>query len=278
VRGCLFTGNDATVSLARGGAIHVIHVDKDLATQKNSMTGPHIRIEGCDFDGNKAGKGGGALSLLSNEVVCEVINSRFFENEASEASAIAAQGEDNDLTGELLLVNCSLALNDSTGSTTEGFAAVDLRKITSAAVENCVLAQNTNAETDAARGSDLWLLADHVLRRTIAVRTRLDDGFGNAPFPTTPGNYNWFELGLDSMAMADADGPAAGFVDVLVGNLRLVAASVGIDGGSNFVDTNLTLGGTQLLGPFDFAGATRIVDGDGNGTAVVDMGAYEYKP
>ncbi|MCB0583440.1 MAG: immunoglobulin domain-containing protein, partial [Phaeodactylibacter sp.] len=49
-------------------------------------------------------------------------------------------------------------------------------------------------------------------------------------------------------------------------DFRLLASSPAIDAGNNDAATE----------PTDFAGAPRIADGNGDGTATVDMGAYEY--
>jgi len=53
------------------------------------------------------------------------------------------------------------------------------------------------------------------------------------------------------------------------GDLHLQSSSPAIDVGSNAAATGITT---------DRDGNDRIVDGDGNGTATVDMGAYEYNP
>ena len=50
-------------------------------------------------------------------------------------------------------------------------------------------------------------------------------------------------------------------------NFRLNAGSAGVDAGTN-----------ELVGAFDLAGNQRIGDGDGNGSSIVDMGAYEIVP
>jgi hypothetical protein len=63
------------------------------------------------------------------------------------------------------------------------------------------------------------------------------------------------------------------FVNSALGNYRVRANSPVIDAGSNFA-----LGPPSLLPTLDKDGNTRINDGDGNGGATIDMGAYEFTP
>lgn len=58
------------------------------------------------------------------------------------------------------------------------------------------------------------------------------------------------------------------FVDAVGGNFRLVLGSPAVDSGNNTPTGGLGDG-------FDLDGLTRIADGDGNGSDVVDRGAYE---
>jgi hypothetical protein len=51
-----------------------------------------------------------------------------------------------------------------------------------------------------------------------------------------------------------------------MGDFRLKAGSPAIDAGTN---------SAPLLPPKDFANQPRVIDGDGDGNAIVDMGAYE---
>jgi len=71
------------------------------------------------------------------------------------------------------------------------------------------------------------------------------------------------------------DGPP-GFVDVQLGNYRLSANSPCVDQGNNSVDLRPFSQGLTLLPPFDFAGEARVQDGNGDGVATVDIGAYEF--
>lgn len=58
---------------------------------------------------------------------------------------------------------------------------------------------------------------------------------------------------------------------------RLRADSPCVDAGTNFVDIDPFTPGRTPLPRFDLGGGERVVDGDGRGGAVVDMGAYEQR-
>lgn len=63
-----------------------------------------------------------------------------------------------------------------------------------------------------------------------------------------------------------------------LGDLSLGDQSPVIDRGNTFVDLDPLLPGFQQLPAVDLAGQPRIVDGNGDGVAAVDMGAYEAPP
>ena len=58
------------------------------------------------------------------------------------------------------------------------------------------------------------------------------------------------------------------FVNAAAGDYRLILASPSVDTGNP---------AAPILPPTDFAGGSRVVDGDGDGTPRVDMGALEYR-
>ena len=59
------------------------------------------------------------------------------------------------------------------------------------------------------------------------------------------------------------------------GDLRLTDSSPCIDRGDNFVDTQPFEPGLQFLPELDLGGLPRVTDGNGDGSSVVDMGAFE---
>jgi hypothetical protein len=84
----------------------------------------------------------------------------------------------------------------------------------------------------------------------------------NLLFANTAGNYFGATPGADSIAANPQ------FKDAGMGNYRLRFSSPAIDSGTNTPPGGLGLGG-------DLDGGPRVKDGDGDASAVCDMGAYE---
>jgi hypothetical protein len=93
---------------------------------------------------------------------------------------------------------------------------------------------------------------------------------GATLFPTLLHNDMW-NGAYDYVNLSPGPGDITAdprFIDRPLGNYRLQATSPAIDAGSN----------DHAPLPWDLDGAPRIQDGEGNGTAIVDMGAFEYSP
>jgi hypothetical protein len=67
------------------------------------------------------------------------------------------------------------------------------------------------------------------------------------------------------------------FEDWSMSKFHLDANSPLVDWGTNFVDVDPGTPGYQFLPELDLDGSSRIVDGDGDGVANVDIGPYEYQ-
>jgi hypothetical protein len=67
-------------------------------------------------------------------------------------------------------------------------------------------------------------------------------------------------------------------VNASAGDVRLSDGSPCIDAGNSYVDFEPMTPGFTLMPDLDPAGNPRIVDGNGDGIAEVDMGVYEYMP
>jgi hypothetical protein len=88
-------------------------------------------------------------------------------------------------------------------------------------------------------------------------------------FAQWPSEVSFFEPGF-----VGTPDPTIGYW----GNPHLGDDSLLIDAGNQYVDIDPATLGIQFLPEFDLEGNPRIMDGDGDGVAEVDIGAYEYSP
>ena len=93
-----------------------------------------------------------------------------------------------------------------------------------------------------------------------------------------PGNIDADPLFVDPGHWDDHGTPADPSDDTFVlGDYHLLPGSPCIDAGTNDIDNPATTE-VETLPATDLAGITRVIDGNRDGTATVDIGAYEYLP
>lgn len=207
----------------------------------NVLRPASARISNCEFLGNTAANGGSALYLAdflyqAGGLKTEVLQSVFWGNlTAAGYGVISAQG--NDASKRLYVLNSTFVSNVTA-------SASGTVNVTNGAVwiENSILWGNTKGVT----GSGV----------TRTVRTTC---LPDASAYLGAGNIN-----------ADPK-----FIDSFGGNLRLQSGSPCIDAGNNYVDYFPTVPGFQPLPARDLDGNWRVLDGNGDGSKKVDMGAYE---
>ena len=81
----------------------------------------------------------------------------------------------------------------------------------------------------------------------------------------------------DTGDTSDPGAASPTFVSLQAGDLRLLSGSTCIDSGSQFVDFDSLMIGFQFAPETDIDGLPRIVDGNSDGEAIIDMGAHEYQ-
>jgi hypothetical protein len=239
---CLFTLNSSAWS---GGGV--------VFGGGTSVPGPGAaRISRCEFRDNTCSSGGGGVSVSSYaswEFVLEVAQSVFWGNTASNWLGGGIRMEADH--GRLYLLDSSFGRNYSY---TNGAAVALTMPFTNSQcqglADNCVIWGNTNAVGT----SPAFHVASGCLMK---VRTSC---LPEASAYSGAGNIN----------------ANPKFVDPDNGDLRLQAASPAIDRGNNYIDYFPTEPGFQLLPDADLDGYWRVLDGNNDGTATVDMGAYEY--
>lgn len=259
--GCSFVGNLATSSIGEGGAIY-------------SSTNAAPNLTDCLFVNNRSRVAGGAMASYAPGPGLSYLMTRctFIGNVCTGGRGGAMQCTN---TGVYELNNCVLSGN----SAVDGGAMSIFN--TNVILTNCTVSRN-DAQV---RGGGLWIssLANVTITNSILwansvvdtgatdepAQIQLDSGTVSANFSCIEGLTQLFagegNIG-DDPRFADTDG-LDGTVETADDNLRLMDASPCIDGGDNSVTTEST----------DLDGNPRIVDGDGDSTAVVDMGAYEFQ-
>ena len=267
IANCKITGNSAAV----GGGVY--------------NAGGNPKIINCTFSENTAGEGGGMYNLWANPAI---VNCSFVNNSADSGGGIY------DMGGNPAVVNCALTQN-SAGS---GGGIYDYWS--NPALVNCVLIQNL-----ADNGGGIFEFYSNLTISNCTFNGNISANGAvlacdseEQSYPSTVMFANciiwngsgWLWNNDTSTANiyysdVNAGWPGTGNINadpLFMGtdDFRLQANSPCIDAGSNnLVPADITDidddGNTAEPIPFDIAGHPRIADGNGDGVAVVDMGAYE---
>ena len=256
ISNCTFIGNEATVY---GGAI-------------SCRNGSSASITNCTFSSNMSHNDGGAIDCDYSNV--RIVNCTFSGNRASRGGAILC-GDSSSPTisncifsgniagdwggggaifcwnGSPTVTNCTFSGN----SANDGGGAISCWSSSNPTLNNCILWNNSAA----AGGSQI-----HIYHSTSSCTLNyccVDNagyGFASGVSHTTIDDSN-------NCIFVDPQ-----FVDAANGDYHLKDTSPCIDRGNNsLVPSGVTS---------DLDGNPRIVDGDSDGSAVVDIGAYEYQP
>lgn len=203
-------------------------------------------ISDCTFSGNAAVRGG-AIAIDNGSGFIEKCVIR--DNLAMDGGALALLG------GSPQFVNCIIARNEASGA---GGAAVCTAGTPS--IINCTICDNSASVGGALahQGGTLAVTNCIVRENAAAVDPQVTGG------PTV--NFSNVQGGWAGDSNIDAD-PM--FTDAAGLDFRLATNSPCIDAGVGDV--------LPVHVGLDFAGNTRVVDGDLNGSRVVDMGALEVQ-
>jgi hypothetical protein len=231
-------------------------------------------VVGCTFSGNTAEYGGGLASRNGGPTVT---NCTFKSNSGEFGGGLYNFG-----CNPITVTNCTFISNSSEyGGGLQNDSSI-------AVLTNCLFIANTSTFV----GGGMYNLGGipTVTNCTFAGNSAASDGGGMDNYDSTPSVANcifWGNTaatgseiygGSPSVTYSDIQGGWSGtgninldplFVDAIGGNLRLSSGSPCIDKGSNAAVSGITT---------DLDGNPRVLDGESNGTDIVDMGAYEYLP
>ncbi len=250
---CTFSGDWAT----SGGGMHNVYYSNPTLTNC-SFSGnsggsgggmynafySNPTLTGCTFSGNSAHYGGG----MQNISVSPTLTNCTFSGNAVDYDGGAVYNAQSSPT----LTNCSL--HDNSAAAGGGM----YNNTGSPTLTNCILWGNT-----APTGAQIY------------------GGTPTVKYSDVQGGWSGAGNIAADPLFVDADGPD-GIPGTEDDNLRLSPGSPCIDAGTNgaLPSDSADLDGdgdtTEPI-PYDLDGSLRIVDGDANGAAVVDMGAYEYR-
>jgi hypothetical protein len=213
----------------------------------------NIKLTNCFIIGNKALYGAGIFNNFSSP---SITNCGFTGNSASYGGCLYNYSSSNPA-----LTNCSLSTNTAASGLGGGIYGSLSPPDTSPVITNCILWGNSDS-TGSGQAAQIYGGAPVVNYSCIQDNNPDDNSipFGGAA------NHN-----IDDNPLFQY---AAG------GNLRLSGNSPCIEAGSNAAVPADALdldadGNITEQTPFDLDNKSRFTDGDCNGSAVVDMGAYE---
>ncbi len=247
---CVFNGNSAEFGggLERWGSVSdptlTLTLSKCTFSGNAATIGGGIKIYGyvtlsdCAFHGNIATGAGAKGGGIDATINPTLTNCMFTGNSSPRGAAMTSHG------GSPTLTNCTFCANSAT-SMGGGIYNIEASFPT---ITNCVFWGDTPNE--------FYNTPDSAL---VVTYSDVQGGTGQS----------WFGIGcIDADPLfIDADGPddVPGTMD---DNVRLLAGSPCIDTGD---DSSVSVSE-------DPDGSPRIMDGDSDGTSVVDMGAYEHTP
>ncbi len=279
VRDCIFRTNSANY----GGGLYAF--------------AQRLTVEGCQFNANNAfhevqtDGGGGGMSVSLCRV--DIDRTRFDNNFAwNHGGGLEIDGDANwiEITQSVFWGNT--VYNWLGGGLYETYSASNQNSIW---IINSVFANNYSntaaVDSDDSRYGGGIMVDNPIMRvensilwgnataRQLTVYQILANQISAVDFSRislkTSDIQNATYAGLTAIAgNIDAD-PA--FVNVTAGDLRLNSGSPCIDRGNSYIDYEPMTPGFSLLPETDLGGDPRIVDGNGDSDATVDMGPFEYQ-
>ena len=282
---CIFHNNNAQGS--RGGGIFT-----------NCSSG---LIYQCEFKENTAEKGG---AIYENQPANKhTINCSFFGNSSTmQGGGLFVSGVKNDLLAvHTKYINCIFVENESGYGYQGGAIYMDPIGIQyvpdtgsyDSRIINCTFTHNITEVTEG--GYDIYLIGDDIPNRPLYYIYNNIIWNDKLKLVGDPLIFNEFDVQYNNISNLSELSLYTGLGNINddplyvedptsgnYGNLRLEVGSDCIDtGNTEFIPVdswNLDDDDTTTFIPYDMDRLSREYDGNGDGSAVVDMGAYEWHP
>ena len=231
-----------------------------------------LLLDLSEVDGNSAASAGGMHIVSDNGAEATIRRSAVFENEATSAGGLYLR---SDNFGSVIVSNSTVSENSSSGAG-GGISALRAKANATLRVDNSTVSGNLVSGNPGLYGGGVYVnnVSYHVLVDNSIVANNMVNGSGDDVSGLIAANFSLFE---STTAMSSVSGNDLIInQDPMLGPLTdnggttpthyLLPGSPAIDTGSPFYS-----------GSFDQRGApyARVVDGDGNGSVIVDMGAFE---
>ena len=247
----------SAISIASDVTIDASNVTNGVKISGNNLTGlftvnsgKSLTLTGLTLTGGNAASGG----AISNSGTLTLTQCTLSANTSSRFGGAIA----ND--GSAALTHCTLALNHSTGTSggSDGGGAIDNYGNAALTLTGCILAGNTSATAD---GPDLWMENGPLTASGCLI--------GDDTSSTLTNGVNNNLVGTSAAPVLALLAPLGNYGGPTQ-TMPPLAGSPAIDPPGGDTSSPLT---TDQRG----AGFPRVLDGDGNGTAIVDIGAVELR-
>ncbi|MHC4332836.1 MAG: right-handed parallel beta-helix repeat-containing protein, partial [Planctomycetota bacterium] len=226
-------------------------------------TGSHTIVSNCTFSGNISDIGGGGIGNFDSSPT--VTNCTFSDNNSPDGGGMYNDGDSNPT-----VTNCTFSGNTAG----DGGGGMYNDYFSSPTVTNCTFSGNT-------AGDGGGMYNDYYSNATVTNCIL----WGDTPDEIVDDqsasivNYSDVEGGWPGAGANNIDADPC-FVNPGGGDFRLLSDSPCVDSGNTSAvpaDTTDLDGDGDITEPipFDLDGGARVVDGNDDGTAVVDMGAFE---